>query len=112
VKCGKSSSDERFIASYLDDASLVSRAPGEPVIVALPAGTITLGRIARITSVADRLPEEFQPRFKPAARQHLVAIELDPRLLARYPVMTTAAIYKPLGLTTVMRLVSRGSAGP
>jgi hypothetical protein len=91
---------------------LVSRAPGEPVIVAFPAGTIALGRIARITSVADRLPEEFQPRFKPAARQHLVAIEMDPRLLARYPVMTTAAIYKPLGLTTVMRLLSHGVAGP
>jgi multidrug resistance efflux pump len=105
-------SGKRFVLSYLDDASLVSRAPGEPVIVAFPAGTIALGRIARITSVADRLPEEFQPRFKPAARQHLVAIEMDPRLLARYPVMTTAAIYKPLGLTTVMRLLSHGVAGP
>ncbi|MGZ9073967.1 MAG: HlyD family secretion protein, partial [Rhodoplanes sp.] len=99
-------SGKRFILSYLNDASPVSRAPGEPVIVALPAGTITLGRIARITSVADRLPEEFQPRFKPTARQHLVAIEVDPRILARYPVMTTAAIYKPLGLATVMRLAS------
>jgi HlyD family secretion protein len=105
-------SGKRFILSYLDDASFVSRAPGEPVIVALPAGTIALGRIARITSVADRLPEEFQPRFKPTARQHLVAIEMDPLLLARYPVMTTAAIYKPLGLETVMRLASHGPASP
>jgi hypothetical protein len=105
-------SGERFILTYFDDASPVSRAPGGPVIVALPAGTIALGRIARITAVADRLPEEFQPRFKPAARQHLVAIELDPLLLARHPVMTTAAIYKPLGLATVTRLASQGPASP
>ena len=105
-------SGKRFILAYLDDSSPVSRSPGEPVIVALPAGTIALGRIARITSVADRLPEEFQPRFKPTARQHLVAIEIDPLLLARFPVMTTAAIYKPLGLTTVLRLLPGRRAAP
>lgn len=97
-------SGKRFILAYLDDISPVSRVPGEPVLVALPAGTFAIGRIARITSVADRLPEEFQPRFKPAARQQLVAIEVDPLLLARFPMMTTAAIYKPLGLTTVLQL--------
>jgi multidrug resistance efflux pump len=107
-------SGKRFILAYLDDSSPVSRAPGEPVIVALPTGMPALGRIARITSVAGRLPEEFQPRFKPATRQQLVAIEIDPVLLARFPVMTTAAIYKPLGLATVLQLLARrrGSAHP
>jgi multidrug resistance efflux pump len=104
-------SGKRFILAYLDDSSPVSRTPGEPVIVALPAGTLALGRIARTTAVADRLPEEFQPRFKPAARQHLVAIEMDSRLLAGFPVMTTAAIYKPLGLTTMLRLLPRRRGG-
>lgn len=105
-------SGERFLLAYLDDTSPVSRAAGEPVLVALPAGTFAIGRIARITSVADRLPEEFQPRFKPTARQHLVAIEMDPLLLARFPVMTTASVYKPLGLTTVLTLVQRVRGEP
>lgn len=104
-------SGNRFILAYLDDTSPVSREAGEPVLVALPAGTFAIGRIARITSVADRLPEEFQPRFKPAARQHLVAIEMDPLLLARFPVMTTAAIYKPIGLTTVLQFARRIRSG-
>ncbi len=101
-------SGRRFILAYLDGSSLVSREPGEPVIVGLPAGVLAIGRIARITSVADRLPEEFQPRFKPAARQQLVVIEVDPRLLAQSPVMTTATIYKPLGLATALRLIGKG----
>jgi hypothetical protein len=105
-------SGKRFILAYLDGASPVSRSTGEPVVVALPGRMIAIGHIARTTAVADRLPEEFQPRFKPAARQQLVAIAMDPELLADFPVMTTAAIYKPLGLTTMLRLMPqrRGSA--
>jgi multidrug resistance efflux pump len=95
-------SGRRFLLAYLDEASPVARAVGDRVIVRLPGRSLVIGRIARLTLFADRLPEEFQPRFKPAARQRLVAIDLEPDVLEGLPVLTTASLYRPLGLEAVL----------
>ena len=72
------------------------------MIVNLPGRPLALGRIAELTSVADRLPEEFQPRFKPVERQRLVVVELEPEVLQGLPILTTASLYRPVGLETAL----------
>lgn len=102
---------EPFLLAYLEDASRITHDAGDPVLVDFPGGPTVVGRVARLTWVADRLPAEFQPQFKPADRERLVYVDVDTALLARFPVMTTASIYKPLGLEPALAVLHRVRSG-
>jgi multidrug resistance efflux pump len=95
---------ERYLLAYMDDRSPIDYAPGDPVVLRFAGGAFAIGRIADLTAVADRLPEEFQPRFTTADRDRLVRIEVDDPHLENASMLSTVRIYKPLGLETVLAI--------
>lgn len=100
-----------FVLAYMEDSSYIPYRPGDPVLVKFPGASTRLGRVAKRMWVADRLPEEFQPQFKPTDREYLVYIELDPEILTQFPVMTTATVYKPLGLEAALAVTQQIKQG-
>lgn len=97
-------SNERYILCYFDTRSFVSYQVGDPVLVSLPEHGLTIGRIKQLTQVSNRLPEEFQPRFKPQQRQQLALIELDQELLDRSTILSTVSAAKPPLLDWLLEL--------
>lgn len=102
---------DRYILAYLDGRTFVDYAPGSPVIVDMPGGGTVIGRVRNLTAVADRLPEEFQPRFRPATRQLLVLIDLDNGRLDELSILSTVRLFKPLGLQTFLDLWEQLAGG-
>ncbi|MCW5698858.1 MAG: biotin/lipoyl-binding protein [Rhodospirillales bacterium] len=90
--------DDRFILAYLDNRSLVQYQEGDQVVVRFPNNRFFMGRIAALTAVADRLPDEFQPRFSQISRDHLVRIEVPQEALHEQSMLSTVRLYKPVGL--------------
>jgi len=95
---------EHYVLAYFDQRSWVSIQVGNRVVMDLPGNDILTGRITKILPISERLPEEFQPRFKSIERQQLVKIEADPEVLNKVPIMTTVKLYRPVGLDTWFRL--------
>lgn len=94
--------DDRYLLAYLDDRSPIDYARGDRVLVRFPGQGFAIGRIADLTAVADRLPEEFQPRFTTVDRSRLVRIEVDDARLDTASMLGTVRLYKPLGLETIL----------
>jgi len=93
---------ERYLLAYLDDRSPIDYARGDRVLVRFPGQGFAIGRIADATAVADRLPEEFQPRFTTVDRSRLVRIEVDDARLDTASMLGTVRLYKPLGFETML----------
>lgn len=96
--------EDRFILAYLDNRSLVRYGDGDRIIVRFPNNRFYSGRIAAMTAVADRLPDEFQPRFAQVSRDHLVRIEVPEDALQQVSMLSTVRLYRPLGLALFQRL--------
>ncbi|MBK8907770.1 MAG: hypothetical protein IPM60_07655 [Rhodospirillales bacterium] len=96
--------EDRFILAYLDNRSLVRYGDGDQIIVRFPNNRFYMGRIAAMTAVADRLPDEFQPRFAQISRDHLVRIEVPEDALQQVSMLSTVRLYRPLGLALFQRL--------
>jgi multidrug resistance efflux pump len=89
---------DRYLLAYMDDRSPIEYARGDRVILRFSGGAFTIGRIADLTAVADRLPDEFQPRFTATDRDRLVRISVDDPQLEEASILSTVRIYKPIGL--------------
>ena len=103
-------SNERYILCYFDTRSFVSYQAGDPVLVRLPDQGLVVARIKQLTQVSNRLPDEFQPRFKPQQRQQLALIEVDRELLNRSTVLSTVSASKPPLLDWLLELGGRFGA--
>lgn len=89
---------DRFILCYFNNHSIVSYQVGDPVILDIPGKGYHLGWVTELLPVSDRVPEEFQPRFKPAQRYPLAVIKTAPGLLESTAMLSTVEVKKPLGL--------------
>ncbi len=98
-------SGERHIVAYLDDRSPISVNPGDPILVSISGGPISVGYVASVAKFADRLPAEFQSRFRPTGRKRSVVIRMDQDRLTALPLMSTVKLYKPIGLAMALPLI-------
>lgn len=87
----------REIYTYFNQHSWVSYQVGDYVIVNIPQHGLLRGKITKLLPITDRLPEEFQPRFKARVRQQIAVIDIAQKKLQSTPVMSTVSVYKPLG---------------
>ena len=102
---------DRYVLGYFDPDSLVDYAAGDRVLVELPGGAFEVGRIADVRAFSAQLPNEFQPRFKPAARHRLVIVRLSDDVLAPHPLLAKVYIRKPAGLDWFLDLGSLFGGG-
>lgn len=87
----------RYILGYLNAQTWVSHKVGDKVLVNIPGLGTKIGVIDRLFPISDKLPEEFQPRFKPTQRSQVAFIEIPQLQLDQSALMTTTTISKPLG---------------
>lgn len=92
---------QRYILGYVNADTWVSYRVGDKLLVSVTGERTHVGKITHIFGSSEPLPAEFQPPFKPAQRNQLIAIELKSDALEQMPVMTTAQISKPLGFWLV-----------
>lgn len=92
----------RYILGYLNAETWVSHKVGDRVLVSIPGMGTKMGIIDRLFPISDKLPEEFQPRFKPTRRSQIAFIEIPDLKLDRTALMTTIKINKPLGFGLLM----------
>lgn len=88
---------KRYILAYANTETLVSYKVGDKLIVSINGAGMKVAKIARLFDSSERLPEEFQPPFKPTQRNQLMAIELLDNHLESLPIMSTVQLSKPLG---------------
>lgn len=85
----------RYIYAYFDQRSWVKYKPGDTVFVRIPGRTFVKGKIRELLPVSNRIPEEFQPRFKRTRRDQVAVIEVSPEVLNSIAIMSTVSIVKP-----------------
>lgn len=95
---------ERYVLSYFNQNSWVNYKVGDSVIVHLPGYGYKVGKITALLPISNRLPEEFQPKFKEQLRYQVAKIQLSPEVLKQIPILSTVNIYKPLGFELFYRL--------
>jgi len=83
--------------AYLNAETWVSHKVGDKVLVSIPGLGTKIGIVDRLFPISDKLPEEFQPRFKPTQRSQVAFIEIPNLQLENTALMTTIKISKPLG---------------
>jgi multidrug resistance efflux pump len=88
---------KRYVFAYFNQRSWVQYSKGDYLFVQVPKHGTLEGEIVKLLPITDRLPEEFQPRFKEKLRRQLVVIKLPEELLDSIPILTTVEIIKPLG---------------
>lgn len=85
----------RYIYAFFDQSSWVKYSPGDTVFVRIPGKSYVRGKIKELLPVTNRIPEEFQPRFKRTRRDQLALIEVKANLLDDIAILSTVSIFKP-----------------
>ncbi|MFN3234446.1 MAG: HlyD family secretion protein [Gammaproteobacteria bacterium] len=96
---------ERYIYGYFNQTSWVNYKLNDRVIISIPGEGYKLGTIIKLLPITDKLPDEFQPRFKEKLRRQLVVVKLDDDLLKEVPIMSTVTIYKPIGFGIISKFL-------
>jgi multidrug resistance efflux pump len=87
-----------YVLAYINQDSWIKVHQGDHILVNLPGEGHVLGRVVRILPITEKLPEEFQPRFKSTQRHQVVRIEANHKALNAMAIMSTVKVYKPFGL--------------
>lgn len=85
---------ERYVYTYFDERSMVSYQKGDKVWIDLANEGWMHGEISELLPISERLPDEFQPRFKPTQRSQLAKISIAPEVLQRASINTTVSVRK------------------
>jgi multidrug resistance efflux pump len=95
-----------YLYTYFEKSSWVSYKIGDKVLVKLPGHRgYQIGKVVKRLPLAQPLPAEFQPKFKPALRNQLAVIEMPAEILENTPLLSTAEVRKPLGFGLISWLL-------
>ncbi len=96
--------NHRYIFAYFNQNSWVNIKINDNIIIDLPGKKFAIGKVINILPISERLPQEFQSRFKAIERQQLVKIAVDSNILDTIPLMSTIQLYHPIGLTLLLKI--------
>lgn len=88
----------RYLYCYFDTSSWVSAEVGGKVWVQVPGQRWVTGVIYDLLPVSERVPEEFQPHYKPKQRHQLAKIQLPNGYLDNLALLSTVRVHKPFFL--------------